>query len=89
MKEILVQKLTSRKLWAAIFAAVVCVVAACFGEELTPEVVEVLKAAVSAGVAYIFGESAVDLFRQIAESLKAKNTTEDGENASEGDGLNG
>jgi hypothetical protein len=77
MKEILM-KLTSRKLWVAIFAAALCVVTACIGEELTPEMVDMIKTAVSAAVAYIFGESAVDIFRQIAESMKKNNTeTED------------
>jgi hypothetical protein len=34
--------------------------------------VDLIKAAVGAGVAYIFGESAVDIFRQIAEAMKEK-----------------
>ena len=70
----IIQKLTSRKLWVAIFAAALCVVSACFGEELTPEMVDMIKTAVSAAVAYIFGESAVDIFRQIADAMKEKHT---------------
>ena len=41
--EKLKQKLSSRKLWAAVASALLCVIAAFYGEELTPEVVEVLK----------------------------------------------
>lgn len=70
--EKLKQKLSSRKLWAAIASALLCVMAAFFGEELTPEVVEVLKYAVAACMTYIFGEGAVDVARMIAEAIKEK-----------------
>lgn len=70
--EFLKQKLGSRKLWAAIAAAAICVVSAVMGEELTPEYVEILHYAVTACVAYIFGESAVDILRQIVEAVRAK-----------------
>lgn len=70
--EFLKQKLGSRKLWAAIAAAAICVVSAVMGEELTPEYVEILHYAVTACVAYIFGESAVDVLRQIVEAVRAK-----------------
>ena len=63
--EKLKQKLSSRKLWAALLSAVLCVVAAICGDELTPEVVSVIKYAVAAGIAYIFGEGIVDVARQI------------------------
>lgn len=76
MKEILVQKLTSRKLWAAVLSGVMCVIVACFGEELTPEMVDMFKTAVGAGIAYIFGESAVDVFRLITEIIKKKEPVE-------------
>ena len=76
MKEQIIRKLTSRKLWAAVFASALCMIAACFNENLTPEIVDLIKSAVSAGVAYIFGESAIDIFRQIAEAMKEKINTE-------------
>ena len=63
------EKLSSRKLWAAILAGAAALVAACFGEELTPEIVSALKCAVTAAIAYIFGEGAVDVARLIASSL--------------------
>lgn len=67
--EKLKQKLSSRKLWAAIASAILCIIAACFGEELTPEAVDILKYAVVAGVTYIFGEGIVDVARQVADAL--------------------
>ena len=70
--EFLKQKLGSRKLWVSIAAAAICIVAAVMGEELTPEYVEILRYAVTACVAYIFGESAVDVLRQIVEAVRAK-----------------
>lgn len=70
--EFLKQKLGSRKLWVSIAAAAICVVSAVMGEELTPEYVEILHYAVTACVAYIFGESAVDVLRQIVEAVRAK-----------------
>ena len=63
------EKLSSRKLWAAILAGAAALVAACFGEELTPEIVSALKCAVTAAIAYIFGEGAVDVARLIAAAL--------------------
>lgn len=60
------QKLSSRKLWAAILAAGVSIAAALFGDSLTPEIVSALKGVVSSAVAYIFGEGAVDIARLIA-----------------------
>lgn len=67
--EMLKQKLSSRKLWAAISSGVLCIVAACFGENLTPEMVDILKYAVVAGVAYIFGEGIVDAARQVTDKM--------------------
>lgn len=63
------EKLSSRKLWAAILAGAAALVAACFGEELTPEIVAALKCAVTAAIAYIFGEGAVDVARLIAAAM--------------------
>lgn len=70
--EFLKQKLGSRKLWAAVAAAVICVVSAVMGDEITPEYVDLLHYAVTACIAYIFGESAVDVLRQIVEAVRAK-----------------
>lgn len=70
--EFLRQKLGSRKLWAAVAAAVICIVSALMGEEITPEYVEILRYAVTACVAYIFGESAVDIMRQIVAAVREK-----------------
>ena len=70
--EFLKQKLGSRKLWAAVAAAVLCVVTALFGENLTPEVVDITRYAVMAAMVYIFGEGAVDVARQIVEAVRAK-----------------
>ena len=66
------EKLASRKLWAAILAGVAALVAACFGEELTPEIVSALKCAVTAAIAYIFGEGAVDVAKIIGEAVGKK-----------------
>ena len=72
--EKLKQKLSSRKLWVAIASAILCIIAACFGEELTPEVVDVLRYAVAACMTYIFGEGIVDVARQVADAIgKGKN----------------
>ncbi|MBQ2766644.1 MAG: hypothetical protein IJF49_01025 [Clostridia bacterium] len=63
------QKLSSRKLWAAVLAAAAALIAALCGEELTPEIVSALKCAVTAAIAYIFGEGAVDVARLIAAAM--------------------
>ena len=70
--EMLKQKLSSRKLWAAVASGVLCIVAAAFGDQLTPEIVDVLQYAVIAGVTYIFGEGIVDVARQVADAIKEK-----------------
>lgn len=62
-------KLSSRKLWAAILAAVASIVVAFFGEQITPEVISALECVVTAAVAYIFGEGVVDVARVIAEAI--------------------
>lgn len=67
--EILKQKLSSRKLWAAIIAGVASLVAALCGESLTPEIVGALDCVVTASIAYIFGEGAVDIARIIADAI--------------------
>ena len=62
-------KLSSRKLWAAILAAVSSIVVAFFGDQITPEVIGALECVVTAAVAYIFGEGVVDVARVIAEAI--------------------
>ena len=79
------EKLCSRKLWAAILAGVAALVAACFGEELTPEIVSALKCAVTAAIAYIFGEGAVDVARLIAVAFGGTSALSEG---GEGQGKN-
>lgn len=61
------QKLSSRKLWAAVVAAILAVVTAMFGEEMGAELAEIVKTGVYALMVYIFGESAVDIARQLAK----------------------
>lgn len=68
--EKLKQKLSSRKLWAAIIAVIVVLAVTILGEDLTPEIVAALECVVGAAVAYIFGEGAVDIARVIAEAVK-------------------
>ena len=61
VKQILLEKLTSRKFWAAILAAAGALVCALIGDTLGGEELNALRCGVSALVAYIFGEGAVDL----------------------------
>ena len=70
--EILKQKFASRKLWAAIFAAVLCIAFACASDMIAPEAADLIKTAVYVVMAYIFGESGVDIFRQISDAMKEK-----------------
>lgn len=62
--EKLKQKLSSRKLWAAIVAVVACVASLLMGDALTPEMVEALKCLVTGCACYIFGEAFVDKARE-------------------------
>lgn len=59
------QKLSSRKLWAAVMSAVLMCVSAVFGEEMTAEVADVLKTAAYGLIAYVFSEGVVDAAREI------------------------
>ncbi|MBE6599522.1 MAG: hypothetical protein E7638_08785 [Ruminococcaceae bacterium] len=61
------QKLSSRKLWAAVLAAVFAVVTASFGDSLSAETVDVLKTGIYGLIAYIFGEGVVDAARAITK----------------------
>ena len=65
-----IQKLTSRKFWAAIVAVITCVCVIFGVDELTIEQVTALVMAVGALIAYILGEGFVD-------AQRAKNQTED------------
>lgn len=58
------QKLSSRKLWAGILAAVASIAAMCMGDKLTPEIVDALKVLAATCTAYIFGEGIVDASRE-------------------------
>lgn len=62
------QKLSSRKLWAAVLAAVFAAAVALFGEELDAETVDVLQTGIYGLIAYIFGEGVVDVARIIGQS---------------------
>ncbi len=68
----LTEKLTSRKFWAAILAAAGALVCALIGDQLGGEELDALRCGVSALVAYIFGEGAVDLARVITEACEKK-----------------
>ena len=68
------QKLSSRKLWAAIAAAVITILTAIFKEELSAEAVDLIGKGVIALCVYIFGEGIVDVARQIWSA--ATETTE-------------
>lgn len=82
-------KLSSRKLWAAIVAVLVVVLTVFVGEDLTPELTSALECIVFTAVAYIFGEGAVDIARVIADAIKkayavAKETVDAAEDKTEG-----
>lgn len=62
------QKLSSRKLWAAVAAAVLAVIAAVFGKDLSAETVDMIKTGIYSLVAYVFGEGAVDFARIIGQA---------------------
>lgn len=64
--------MTSRKLWCAMAAGVVMALTVLFGDGLTPEMVSIIRSGVGVLVAYIFGESAVDVARQMVEKIKAE-----------------
>jgi uncharacterized membrane protein len=66
------RKLSSRKLWAAVIAAVLAVIAAVFGDDLSAETVDMIKTGIYGLIAYIFGEGVVDAARVIGESKNNK-----------------
>ena len=80
--EMLKQKLTSRKFWAALLAAVFSIAVSVFGDTLDAEMVGVLKTGIYGLIAYIFGEGAVDVARIITQK-KEEETDKDTETANE------
>ncbi len=62
------QKLSSRKLWAAVLAAVFAVVVALFGDGFDAETVDVLQTGIYGLIAYIFGEGVVDAARMLGQN---------------------
>lgn len=54
-----------------------------FWETLTPEMAEIIRYGIYALIAYIWGESAVDIARQIAEKIKDVISGEPVENPAE------
>jgi hypothetical protein len=67
MKENIIRKLTSRKLWAAVAAFVAALIVAFGGDAETAETVTGLIMAGATAVAYIVAEGLID-----AESVKSK-----------------
>lgn len=72
VKRQLAEKLTSRKFWAAILAAAGAVVCALMGERMNGEEMEALRCGVTALIAYIFGEGAIDLARIVTDAFGKK-----------------
>lgn len=62
------RKLSSRKLWAAIAAAILAVVTVVFGSEMETELAEIAKTGIYSLIAYVFGESAIDAARAFGET---------------------
>lgn len=72
VKQQLVEKLTSRKFWAAVLAAVIAVGCVVLGDRLESEEMEALRCGVTALIAYIFGEGAIDLSRIMSDAFGKK-----------------
>ena len=66
------QKLSSRKLWAAVLCAVFALVTAFFGDDISPEAVGVLEKGIYGLIAYIFGEGAVDVAKIVGDAVGKK-----------------
>ena len=66
------KKLSSRKLWAAVAAALLAVVTAVFGDTLDAEAVDMLKTGIYGLIAYIFGEGVVDAARVLGDGKGGK-----------------
>ena len=70
------QKLSSRKLWCAIAAALLSALAVLIGEEVPAEAVALIEKGVYGLIAFILGESVVDAVRVHGEA-KVKVAEED------------
>ena len=55
------QKLSSRKLWIALSAVIIAIISACGINDITPEQTTTIVTSIGALIAYIIGESAVDI----------------------------
>ena len=64
------QKLSSRKLWAAIAAFAVATATLFGADSITVEQISALISAVGVAIAYIIGESCVDAARQKPDEEK-------------------
>ena len=62
------QKLSSRKLWCALAAAIMSAAAVLMSEEIPAETVELIEKGVYGLIAFILGESCVDVARILGES---------------------
>lgn len=79
MKDLIIQKLTSRKFWAAIIAVLTTVLTITFSDMIEPSVVEMLKNMIFALCCYIGGESFVDVVRNIFATKTINPDKQDGE----------
>ena len=70
------QKLSSRKLWCAIAAALLSALAVLIGEEIPAEAVALIEKGVYGLIAFILGESVIDAVRVHGEA-KVKVAEED------------
>ncbi len=65
------QKLSSRKLWAAVAAFLATIIVALFKNEIPAEAADIISKGVIALCVYIFGESGVDIARTIWNGMKS------------------
>lgn len=77
MKEQIIRKLTSRKLWLAVTTLITGLILAFGGNSDTAQTVSGCIMSLGSVIAYIFGEGLVDSAR-IAESNNNKEDDEDG-----------
>ncbi len=70
------QKLSSRKLWAAIAAFAVAVATLLGADSVTIEQISAMIGAVGVAIAYIIGESCVDAARQRSASCSEQQNEE-------------
>lgn len=67
-------KLSSRKLWIAVAAVIIAIVSACGINDITSEQVTTIVSSIGALIAYIIGETAVD----ISKNKNIKNNESEG-----------